>query len=334
MSAGGALGIAYWSGCSRLCNEFSDKTMRLLSGLLVPFLVFFSLAAVPVHTAVSQPFFLSVEGGSAGNWFGGDNRASGNGRHVGVGQVVTINDNVNITAFSFEIRGAFDYIENPDGTGHAVTLVLHVRDENGQSLRRMEIDLDASFAGGWVRLDGIDLNVLAGTRLIFTWHMLGALNPGTDYNASAAADNSDPYADGYRCGKHGASDADMDVWNADWICRDTDTWDYHFRVEGNIFTNVHAATAVGVPGTYVLEQNYPNPFNPATVIRFSLPESGNVELDVVDMLGGRVATLVSGFLPAGEHQHLFEATGLPSGTYLYRLRTQAGVQSGRMILLR
>ncbi len=67
---------------------------------------------------------------------------------------------------------------------------------------------------------------------------------------------------------------------------------------------------------------YPNPFNPTTTLRFSLPEAADVRLEVFNLLGQRVATLVDERLAAGDHTAPFDASHLPSGTYLYRL--QAG----------
>ncbi len=82
----------------------------------------------------------------------------------------------------------------------------------------------------------------------------------------------------------------------------------------------------------VLSQNYPNPFNPITTIRFSLPESAPVRLEVFDMLGRRVSTLIDGTLSSGWHESRFDANTLSSGMYLYRLSV-AGQQVTRSMLL-
>jgi xylan 1,4-beta-xylosidase len=79
---------------------------------------------------------------------------------------------------------------------------------------------------------------------------------------------------------------------------------------------------------------YPNPFNPATQIRFSIPESGSVQLTVHDILGREVAILVNGTLPAGEHQATFDATNLSSGIYLYRLQAGNQILTGKLMLVR
>ncbi len=72
---------------------------------------------------------------------------------------------------------------------------------------------------------------------------------------------------------------------------------------------------------YSLKQNYPNPFNNVTQIRYSLPEAGEVILEVLNMLGQNVATLVDEYKSAGWHTVTFEASNLSSGHYIYNLRT-------------
>lgn len=76
-----------------------------------------------------------------------------------------------------------------------------------------------------------------------------------------------------------------------------------------------------LPDEITLHQNYPNPFNPTTVIGFQLPKSGVVKLDVFDMLGRKVATLVDDKMAPGNHEITFDATNFSSGVYLYRLQT-------------
>ena len=79
---------------------------------------------------------------------------------------------------------------------------------------------------------------------------------------------------------------------------------------------------------------YPNPFNPQTVIRFELPHSGPVRLDVFDVSGRRVARLVDGVLAAGDHSVPFVADGLASGVYSCRLHALGNMVSEAMLLLK
>jgi len=73
------------------------------------------------------------------------------------------------------------------------------------------------------------------------------------------------------------------------------------------------------PTTYALEQNYPNPFNPSTRISFSMLEANNVTLKVYDLLGQEVATLINEFMNAGKFEVSFDASDLPTGTYIYSI---------------
>lgn len=85
---------------------------------------------------------------------------------------------------------------------------------------------------------------------------------------------------------------------------------------------------------FKLEQNYPNPFNPSTIIRFSLPKSQDVTLEVFDITGKNIATLISGKVQGGNNSIQFLANNLPSGIYFYKLKTETFTQSRRMILLK
>ncbi len=81
-------------------------------------------------------------------------------------------------------------------------------------------------------------------------------------------------------------------------------------------------------------QIYPNPFNPSTEIRFDLPEAAYVRLVVYDAMGREVARLVDGSLGVGRHAVRWEARGLPSGAYLYRLTAGSFAEARMMVLLR
>jgi hypothetical protein len=89
-----------------------------------------------------------------------------------------------------------------------------------------------------------------------------------------------------------------------------------------------------IPVTFRLEQNYPNPFNPTTNIVFHLPEQSVVKLEVYNILGHLVARLADNVMPAGVHTIQFDATGLPSGTYLYRLSTPVFSEIRKLVLIK
>lgn len=98
-------------------------------------------------------------------------------------------------------------------------------------------------------------------------------------------------------------------------------------------TRTDIAETKALPDQIVLEQNYPNPFNPSTSIRFSLPASETVTLRVFDSLGRTVVTLLDQKLhAAGTHTVQFNAEGLASGVYLYRLEAGSSVLMTRPML--
>ncbi|MBN1447994.1 MAG: T9SS type A sorting domain-containing protein [Bacteroidetes bacterium] len=87
-----------------------------------------------------------------------------------------------------------------------------------------------------------------------------------------------------------------------------------------------------LPSAFALEQNYPNPFNPSTTIAFDVAEERHVRLVVYNSLGAEVAVLADEVLAAGSYTRTFDATGMPSGTYVYRLTAGDFVQTQRMTL--
>ena len=89
-----------------------------------------------------------------------------------------------------------------------------------------------------------------------------------------------------------------------------------------------------IPTVFKLEQNYPNPFNPSTKIKFAVPEKSNVLIKVYDILGSEVATLVNEEMDAGWYENNFNAAGLSSGVYLFRMEAGSYVSTKKMILLR
>ena len=86
--------------------------------------------------------------------------------------------------------------------------------------------------------------------------------------------------------------------------------------------------------TNTLSNVYPNPFNPKTVIEYSLSKSDEVSLIVYNLQGEEVTRLVNGGQNAGSHKVTWDASGMASGVYLYRLRAGEFVQTRKMVLLK
>jgi photosystem II stability/assembly factor-like uncharacterized protein len=92
--------------------------------------------------------------------------------------------------------------------------------------------------------------------------------------------------------------------------------------------------SLSIPSITSLEQNYPNPFNPQTTIEFTLSGRQFVELKVFDLLGREVAVLVNEVLEPGMHRRSLDGTSLASGVYFYRLHSEHGTLTNKMLLLK
>ena len=92
--------------------------------------------------------------------------------------------------------------------------------------------------------------------------------------------------------------------------------DYNGNYE---YFNLSNEIIIGVPEKYNLSQNYPNPFNPVTKINFDLPADGIVTMKIFDVMGREVATIVNEYRTAGYHTVTFDAKGIASGIYFYRI---------------
>lgn len=91
---------------------------------------------------------------------------------------------------------------------------------------------------------------------------------------------------------------------------------------------------VGLPKTTTLYQNYPNPFNPTTLISYAIPTRSRITLGVYDVLGRVVRTLVEETQDPGIYEAQFDASGLASGIYFYRLTAGSFVQTKKMLVVR
>jgi hypothetical protein len=91
---------------------------------------------------------------------------------------------------------------------------------------------------------------------------------------------------------------------------------------------------IKVLNEYILNQNYPNPFNPSTVITYSIPISSKVTLTVYDVLGKLITTLVNENQEAGNYSVNFNAAGLSSGMYFYKMQSDNFVKINKMLLLK
>ena len=158
--------------------------------------------------------------------------------------------------------------------------------------------------------------------------------PGFDLNKDY---NIDFYADLNGNGSYNAPPVDH-AWRSTF---NSSTGDFVSDFSHNAsFVDIQwpGATAVegetNSPVDYALLQNYPNPFNPSTQIQFNLPEPRNVKLIVYNLIGQEIKTLVNGFKESGSHTINFDALGLNSGVYIYKIESNGFVQTRKMTLIK
>ncbi len=130
-----------------------------------------------------------------------------------------------------------------------------------------------------------------------------------------------------------ALDGNSNVYLAGWVglgSLDADYLTVKFSQEP-VSVNDNGSAS---PQAFKLYQNYPNPFNSTTTIPFSIPTSTHVRLQIFNILGQEVATLVNERLPAGDYRIKWDAQKVPSGIYWYRLQTDAYTESKKLLLLK
>lgn len=167
----------------------------------------------------------------------------------------------------------------------------------------------------------------------------------TEPNSTQLSDNPDPGPDFLKQTSAGTFPGNPNggSWAFQWIAPAAGTGILTFYVAGNAANNngffdddyIYTITATADEGSGVfgedptplsmeLLRNYPNPFNPTTTVEFSLVQSGNVRLDMYNLLGQQVQSLWDGWMSEGVHSVRLDGSDLASGTYFTILRTSAG----------
>lgn len=200
----------------------------------------------------------------------------------------------------------------------------------------------------WQRLPKVDINGEGKFVIVWEDYRFGWDNPdilGQRYYSDGA-----PWGENYRIVTNGpnfgekapavstTSGAIIFSWidnrdstDGNWnVFGKIATWDW----DGAVSVKEQAGGHARKPQNFALSQNYPNPFNPSTTIEFDLPKTSEVSLKVFNILGEEVATLVSDRLSAGSYFYEWDASGLASGIYLYRLQASDYVETRKMVLMR
>ena len=106
------------------------------------------------------------------------------------------------------------------------------------------------------------------------------------------------------------------------------------REEKSVTGIKESVHAQNIPSEFALRQNYPNPFNPSTTIEYDLPAKSFVELNVYNILGVKVASLVNNTMSAGTHTVTFKPANLSSGLYIYEMKANNITQSRKMLYMK
>lgn len=132
------------------------------------------------------------------------------------------------------------------------------------------------------------------------------------------------------------SDDEVEYWiSADLSGGNQSLSGNHVNGSGTSFIQwKKVANVVENPASFMLEQNFPNPFNPKTIIRYSIPEDDHVKICVYDLYGRKVKSLVNQTMSAGHHQVEFSAQNVPSGEYIYTIKSGAFSGVKKMILVK
>jgi hypothetical protein len=118
-----------------------------------------------------------------------------------------------------------------------------------------------------------------------------------------------------------------------------DDWGTDFTPRGEIVVLSVEDDVSNLPEQFILENNYPNPFNPETNISFTVPNNGNINLTVYNVMGQKVYTIVDGYTRAGNHSVKWNgldqnSNEVSSGIYFYSLKSDAGSITKTMVLMK
>jgi len=181
---------------------------------------------------------------------------------------------------------------------------------------------------GEFTLDVAEFPLLEDAQIVLTDHHTGQqmlINEGFSYTFWMEESHS------LNSGNHGVEE--IFSRSEPTVRLNQDDPQHRFTLTINLnYTHVEAENEL--PSSITLDQNYPNPFNPTTNITYQLPETQHVRLNVYDITGRQVATLVNEQRTAGFHSITFDASNLATGVYIYRLITGNVVLTRKMLLVK
>jgi hypothetical protein len=119
-----------------------------------------------------------------------------------------------------------------------------------------------------------------------------------------------------------------------WYLGGAADWDGHIGYATAPRPSGIVDEAIDTPRKFVLHQNYPNPFNPSTKIKFDLPKPETVKIEIYNIIGQKIETLLNKSMPAGYHDVEFNGQNLSSGIYMYKIEAGGWKDVKEMVLLR
>ncbi|MBS1513790.1 MAG: T9SS type A sorting domain-containing protein [Bacteroidetes bacterium] len=313
-----------------------------------------SIRSIALHPTNSSIAYVVLNGLSAGNKiFKTTNRGtnwlniSGDMPNVPVAGVVPYDENDSILYAGTELgcykstNGGVNWIRWNTGMPEA-NIVTEIKSFRSVS-NEFHVIVSTHGRGFWVRSEQIPLPVELASftasinerNVTLNWSTSQELN-NKGFEIERKAMNGAWYKIGFAEG-YGTSNLSH---NYSFTDNGLNTGRYSYRLKqidynGNYkYYGLHNEVVIGVPNKFALMQNYPNPFNPSTVVSFQLPITGFVSLKVYDISGREVSSLVNEMKEAGYYSVNFNAAGISSGTYFYKLTTDKFSDVKKMVVVK
>lgn len=177
--------------------------------------------------------------------------------------------------------------------------------------------------------------IISGRDVTLNWSTVSELN-----NHGFSVERKERNGQWFELGFVNGSGTSSETRNYSFSDRNVQTGSYSYRLRqidfnGNFeYFELSHEVSIGLPEQYALHQNYPNPFNPVTQVTFELPLSGVARLDIFDLSGKLVKTVLNEYRSAGFHTAELNGSQMSSGAYIYRLTFDGGSISRRMMLVK
>jgi hypothetical protein len=250
-----------------------------------------------------------------------------------------VNNGTQVTVAGIAVTQIRFTIVNPAGSS-AITLgtLQQTYEDDNTTAAAVTYDNTAGNTPLPIQLAAFTAAVVQGNKAQIRWTTLTETD-NYGFEVQRSADGGKTFAtipNSFIAG-HGTT---VDKHDYAYTDRDPVTATTYYRLkqidrDGTVhYTEGILAEGKPVPTAFSMDQNYPNPFNPVTSIEFALPRDSKVTLEVYNVLGQRVATLVNEVRPAGYYSERFDASSVASGIYFYRLSTAETSILKKMLVLK